>query len=55
MKSHFNWAVYFLCFTLAICCEAAESAPITLSCDTLQSSAVTYLGQRSLHRLRPNN
>ena len=35
-----------MCFTLAVCCEAAESAPITVSCDTLQSSAVTNLGQR---------
>jgi hypothetical protein len=46
MKPHLKWAVYLLCFTVAVCCEAAESAPITLSCETLQTSAVTDLGQR---------
>lgn len=46
MKPHLKWAVYFLCFTVAVCCEAADSAPITLSCDRLQTSAVTDLGKR---------
>jgi hypothetical protein len=46
MKPHLTWAVSLLCFTVAVCCEAAESAPITISCDSLQSSAVTNLGQR---------
>jgi hypothetical protein len=46
MKPHLKWAVYLLCFTVAVCCEAADSAPITLSCDTLQTSAVTDLGKR---------
>jgi hypothetical protein len=46
MKIHLKWAVYVLYFTVAVCCEAAEFAPITLSCDNLQSSAVTNLAQR---------
>jgi hypothetical protein len=46
MKPDLRWAIYFLCFTVAVCCDAAESAPITLNCETLQTSAVTDLGQR---------
>ena len=36
----------YLCLPLAVYCEAADSSPITINCDTLQSSAVTNLEQR---------
>lgn len=44
MKTHLNCAVFTLCLSLAVCCEAADSTPI--NCDTLQSSPVTNLEQR---------
>ena len=46
MKTYLTWAVYALSLSLAVCCEAADSAPITINCDTLQSSHVTNLEQR---------
>src|SRR6267142_1385313 len=46
MKTHLNCAVFTLCLSLAVCCEAADSTPITINCDTLQSSPVTNLEQR---------
>ena len=46
MKTYLTWAVYALSLSLAVCCEASDSAPITINCDTLQSSPVTNLEQR---------
>ena len=46
MKTYLTWAVYALCLSLAVCCEASDAAPITINCDTLQSSPVTNLEQR---------
>jgi hypothetical protein len=46
MKTHLNCAVFTLSLSLAVCCEAADSTPITINCDTLQSSPVTNLEQR---------
>lgn len=46
MKTHLNCAVFTLCLALAVCCEAADSTPITINCDALQSSPVTNPEQR---------
>ena len=41
MKPYLNRAVYVLCLLLPVYCEAADSSPITINCDMLQSVAVT--------------
>ena len=46
MKPYLTWAVYALCLSFAVCCEAADSTPITINCDALQSLPVTYREQR---------
>jgi hypothetical protein len=46
MKTYLNFVVYSLCFTVAVCCDAADFEPITVNCDTLRSTAVTNLDQR---------
>jgi len=46
MKNYLKRAVYGLCFTAAVCCDAATFTSITLDCHTLQTSAVINPEQR---------
>lgn len=46
MKTHLNCAVFILSLSLAVCCKAADAAPITPNCDTLKSLPVTNPEQR---------
>jgi hypothetical protein len=46
VKTYLKWTAYVLCLAVAVCCEAADSTPIALTCDALKSSPVTNLDQR---------
>ncbi|HEX2929818.1 MAG TPA: hypothetical protein VHV54_08910 [Candidatus Binatia bacterium] len=46
IKPYLACAVYALSLSLAVCCKAADAAPVTSNCDALKSLPVTSPEQR---------